>query len=83
MDWYHWETKRVSWVSHEFLNAFHPSIRFTVDYSLYQINYLDVLIIAKAQSTKIQLCEIRLIFCRVALRNVYFQNNWGDKWTNY
>ena len=28
----------------EFLNAFHPSIKFTMDYSPYQINYLDVLI---------------------------------------
>ena len=28
----------------EFLNAFHLSIKFTMDYSPYQINYLDVLI---------------------------------------
>ena len=28
----------------EFLNAFHASIKFTMDYSPYQINYLDVLI---------------------------------------
>ena len=28
----------------EFLNGFHPSIKFTMDYSPYQINYLDVLI---------------------------------------
>ena len=27
----------------ESLNAFHPSIKFTMDYSLYQINYLDIL----------------------------------------
>ena len=28
----------------EFLNAFHSSIKFTMDYSPYQFNYLDVLI---------------------------------------
>ena len=28
----------------DFLNAFHPSIKFTMEYSPYQINYLDVLI---------------------------------------
>ena len=28
----------------EFLNGFHPSIKFTMDYSPYHINYLDVLI---------------------------------------
>ena len=28
----------------EFLNAFHPTIKFTMDYSPYQINYLDLLI---------------------------------------
>ena len=28
----------------EFLNAFHPFIKFAMDYSPYQINYLDVLI---------------------------------------
>ena len=28
----------------ESLNAFHPSIKSTMDYSPYQINYLDILI---------------------------------------
>ena len=28
----------------DFLNAFHPSIKFTMEHSPYQINYLDVLI---------------------------------------
>ena len=35
----------------KFLNAFHPSIKFTMDYSPYQINYLDVLI-TKDESSK-------------------------------
>ena len=35
----------------EFLNAFHPSLKFTMDYSPDQINYLDVLI-TKDESRK-------------------------------
>ena len=38
--------------SFEFLNAFHPSIKFTMDNSSYQVNYLDVLI-TKDKSGKI------------------------------
>ena len=43
----------------EFLNAFHSSIKFTMDYSPYQFNYLDVLI-TKDESGK----TLRTSLCR-------------------